>query len=483
MDTRKTLITLAITAIALALGAAAVAGTIGDEDKTDPLQTEDNAPGQSAPASDPSPANEDGQDTSDEEPSAPSGILIDEHEASVSEDIQTGTLDLRVDHGHVQVIGWDKPAYHVMILKDETPEHRIEDYETDVTFSERTNDQHLDLHVIAERSGTHSIDASDGIQTGDDVRLAIIAYVPDSIEYDVVYACSGQNDHISEAASNIPSIFTDSEDREGCVPASETPEIPAQFRIQASGDEDRERVDRFNTVTGIHAETIIQSLRFGDIHLSHIDAEDIFAMTRHGDVTVEDARAQDVIVQTRHGDVTVEAATANLLSAETRHGNIQADADTEQSHLTTRHGNINAAGSIADLLAQTRHGDIELTPTEVHDGQIVTETRHGSITLIVPDQPDTGYSAKGISDYGTVTINLQDMETVQSSDEDESYKHAETRGYDDKAVQFEITSQTRHGDIHILEGTLDASPQGEEEEDATNPPSDELLADSTPMAR
>lgn len=462
MDTRKTLLLVAISAVALALGAAAVTGAIGDsDDEQAPLTLgSDDEQDQGAPAPNDAPQDEDEDATA---PGEHAGILVEEHEREDLE-AQTGNLDLRVDHGHVQVIAWDKPAYHVQILQDEAPDDRIEDYETEVTFEESLDDEHLDLRVIAERTGTHNIAVSDGVESGDDVRLAIVAYVPQSLAYDTVYTCSGQEGYLTEAASQIPMISTEA-DGADCVPPSQTPETGGQVSIYAGSDDDLERVQALSTVQGIEAETIAQSFRYGDIQLADLDAADVYTTTRHGSINATSLNADAMHLTTRHGDVHLDDATVETLFAETRHGDIHADATTEEAHLVTRHGDITATGTITDLVLHTRHGDIELIPSQVNTGTIDTTTRHGSISIALPHAADTGYSAKGQSDYGDVAIALEDMDIVESSDEDGSYKHAQTQGFEDKTVQVDLVSETRHGDVTVVEGDeIPTTPEEDEDE-------------------
>lgn len=485
MDTRRTLILVGLAAVTFALGAAAVSGSMASDDGQDATAPEETEPAEptSAPASEVDV--EDAQEDEDEElPREHPGVPVETFEADLSEDLETGQLDLRVDHGHALVIGWDEPAYKVMVLQDEVPEDRIGDHETEVEFEDASNDQHLDLSVVAERSSPHStqVNPQEGsAMHGDDVQLAIVAYVPKDIAYESVYACSGQDNFLNEAFHQLGELAGVSRSgHEACLPAPETPQALGHVTIMNQDSEDRERVERVSGMENLEGEDALFDMRTGTIVLSDVTLENVTAVTRYGDASLERAEADNLALDTRHGEILaddIDASTVALetrygnvnatalaaedLFVETRHGNVNVDTDAQAASLNTRHGQASVTGTVADLVVETRHGDIHLAPNQVRTGAIETITRHGTVTAELPEDPGTGYNVLGQSDNGDVTIELEDAEIV-ASDEDAGEEHVRTSGFDDKAVQVTMTSETRNGDVFIVEGEMDALDQEED---------------------
>lgn len=535
MDSRKTLILVGIAAVALALGAAAVSGAIGNDGEP----TQANAPQDDpdAPSQVPlSEAPDDGEETDEEDlPRDHPGVLLDTFESDVPEDLETGELNLRVDQGHVQVIGWDQPAYKVMVLQDEVPENRIHDHETNIEFDDASTSDHFDLTVLVDRESPHNLQAnSDGkLMHGDDIHVQIVAYVPDTLHYETIHACSGQGTFLHDAFQELGELVDARSGYEACMPASGNPGGSGSIHVSGPSDE-REIVERASSLENLQGDTarldmryssiglddltvenVTATTRYGPMDAQAIDAENLALATRYGPIEIADSQATNTAIETRDGNITADlqsenaaletrygtidavldadqaalatrdgnvhvTGTVETLTAEARYGTIEATLDAEQAHLATRDGDVTLTGAAENITAETRYGDVVLTLEEARTGSIETSARDGAITVELPRGSNIGYDVKGTSDQGDVIIDLEDAQTLSSQDEDEDTEHARTNGFDNKPIQVVMNSETRYGDIHIAQGPIETPDEAQDEESDSS--EDDPVLGAEPLA-
>lgn len=422
----------------LALAGAAATGGFGD----------DTTPG----TADAAPAAVDADDANDADER--DGVVVETYQRSFDRELATGELDLRVDRGHVQVHAWDEAAYEVQVLRDEVPEDRVSDHGTEVEFDDATEDDHLALSLVAQRSGTYSAEAGqDGVRSGEDVDLLVVAHVPADVTYEEALACSGEAPPLSTVLDPVEDVLEtgEDEDHDRCV---ETAEVSPRGQIVASSaEDDRGRVDNRSGLWGLEGETAMVTVRDSDVHLADASFGTAHLLTRNGDAAAEQSRADDLVLATRNGDATATDVTAESASLHSRNGDLDARADANEVSAASRNGDVDVHGAFADAEVSSRNGDVELTATELNSGSLTADTRNGHVDVHLPDQPDTGYEATGESRSGDVEIRLEDAEQVgtASDEEREDREHARTNGYEEKATQVDVDATSRNGDVTVLE--------------------------------
>lgn len=436
------------------------------------------------------------------------GEIIAEEEGSFEAVPETGSLDLRIDRGMVRVIGWDKPAYHVLAIQEPSSNNGTSDYETNVEIQVDDSEDRLDITATLDREGTYSVSASAGsLQMGESHRdTALVAYVPAGTSYEEIFACEGQahNSAWDDAAETLP--YVEQENETECLPAEDSPTMGGQISINANQQRS------LNVTTGAQAltgETFTLVVEHSDIELSELDVDELNLETDHGDVAARDITADEAQVRTDHGDLLATGWDAETLALESDHGDVALNGTVSQAEVTTDHGDLLLKGDYdkatistdhGDVLAAatieqgsitTDHGDIALRLDPQASGELSLDTDHGDVLVQVPTGPALGYDVTAKTDHGEVAINLTDARTTSTAGEDEDdhddgeIVHARTNGFENRPTQVTMTTTSDHGDILVTDDGEqyaqahdDGSSEEEEDEETTQ---DQSTLPSTPV--
>lgn len=375
----------------------------------------------------------------------------------------SGSLDLRIDHGPVKVVGWDKPGYHVMVLQEPGDGQQAHDYETKAEFQDDSSGDSLDLTLTVERQGSYGVGVqSDAGSTEDPYRhRAIVAFVPAGTSFDEVNACSGHDHQFEDAWENawrsVPWPWHDDETRVdvSCMEASGTG-LAMHADLRYDDNESEEHEDH---PFGIQAATV-----------SGLDAETLTLANEHGDLAVKNTEAGQLTVLADHGDVEARGLSASNATLLSGHGDIQVrDADG------------------ADLAAASGSGDVAVDFTPTDDGTLALRTDHGEAVAGVAPASQVGYDVMTGTDHGDLTVALENT-SVEKEDrydnsswqdpshwtgwfQDDGYEKTaagQSASWDDAAVQTEIRAFTDSGDVLVADGTqgpIDWDVEDDEDED------------------
>lgn len=368
----------------------------------------------------------------------------------------SGSLDLRLDHGPVRVVGWDQPRYKVMVLQENSSGDgpSANDYETNVKFDDQSGEDSIDLSLVVDRDGTYGAAVQTNAASTEDPHrhVAVVAFVPSATSYEKVKACSGQ-EHMFEQAwedswGAVPWPWEDDrkvDGESGCVPTDDSPgfhvNIDARFR---RGDDNETDHKPFGFRTGaadLQGQKMSVTTGHGDARLEGVDVSQLLVISGHGDLEVRDVSSQNATLLAGHGDVLVEEAEG------------------------------------ADLTVYTDHGDVgaAFKPTEPGSVQLLTE--HGEVAAELAPADGRAYDATAATDHGELTLELSDA-TVERSDnednkswqdpsywtgifqEDETYEKtatAQTSNWESTAFQTQVLAATEHGDVVVTDDEADLS--------------------------
>lgn len=421
------------------------------------------------------------------------GEVVESFEASFDEPIETGVLDLRIDHGQVKVVGWEKNAYKVEVIQTPT-----EDDRTTVEFTDDSEGSELNLSVIVDRqrqSGAH-VDAGEQEVGEDHVDKAIVAHVPASATYESVYACEGQESMVSETIedglSRVPGI--EEHDDKACVPAGDQPEMRGSIQIDA--DDDDQTLNITWGAIGLDGEQLTMRADYGDIQFEELDFETIEVVTDYGDLSGQTVTAEKAKLVTDYGDITIDQLDVNTFKAVSDYGDLQLDGTLGETDITTQYGDVDLTGDVAKGTITTDHGEItvngtfdkgsmttdygdvilRLTPTET--GALDVTSDHGAISAFVPKGEDYGYDVTAATDHGDVVVGLEDASTegdnASAEDEDDhddgETVHAKTENFEERAVQLTLDLDTDYGDVWVThpDETVEASSDDDDGEEGSS---------------
>lgn len=409
---------------------------------------------------------------SSEEPDY-NGEIIEEFTGTFDEEVTEGTLDLRVDRGAVRVIGWDKPEYRVIVIAEPHEEAELSDYETTVEFKDRSSGSTIDLKAIADREGTYRIQQDDhGVQTGEHVDLAIVAWVPASADYTKVRACSGQDHYVSGAWDTVEEVLgnvseTEREDH-GCVPAEDTPSTMGHISINHESNSTGLNVT--TGVVGLHGDLLWAFTDYGSIDVEQVTFETVRMASDYGGIDLVDVTADRVDAVTDYGTIDAQALDTTKLKMASDYGDLTIEGEAEEAKLATDYGDILVSGSFDSLDITTDYGDVAGDLDVRASGTYDVRTDYGDVMISVPAQDAIGYDVEAATDHGDVEIDLVDARRegqAQDEDEDEhddeEAEHVRTRGFDDRAIQVEMDITTDYGDVTVGHD-LDVDTQDEDDD-------------------
>lgn len=398
-----------------------------------------------------------------DEGQAAEGQTLETFEGELAQEITRANLDLRIDRGTVDVVGWEKDSYKIEVLQEADAGSTTGDRETEVTFDETTDGDTVTLETVVDRQGVAGPTANvNGQQVGDDQPdRAIVAHVPARLTYETIHACEGQG---YQAPNGSLPVHVGSEDE--CVPASDASQIGGGIHVNHRSEEG---LNITWGVAGLEGDGIDLEVDDGHVELAELDFETIG-------------------IETDNGAIEGDNVTVTTLELETDNGQIDLGVDAVEADVETDNGQVDLVGAIESLDAETDNGQVHVESPVLSDGSIVTDngaievalepTRSGDLTLATDNgaidaylahADDVGYRAQGVSDNGDVQIALVDEQGTDDglSEEDEydsgDREVAQTSGYEDKAIQLSIQAESNNGSIDVLE---DTASQDDEETDS-----------------
>lgn len=393
---------------------------------------------------------------------AAEGETIETFEGDVAEEVTSGVLDLRIDRGSVKVVGWEQDRYEIQVLQESTDGRS--DGETTTEFQETVEDDKLTLELVVDReSSVGSPVGTQGQEVGSDApERAIVAHVPQSLDYESIYACEGQGYQAPNASLPVSVRSGHTE----CVNSDQPLDFQPRIHVNHRGDDGLNVTSGLVGIDGTQAELAFDN---NPIVLAEIGFETLVAETDNGGIEGANVTTQQLAVHTDNG-----------------HVDLGVDAESADVHMDN--GHVTLVGEIGTIDARSDNGAIDVVSSAIAEGSIVTdngaievhldpaesgdlslETDNGAIEAFLAHSEDVGYFAEGASDNGDVDIALVDERSADDDDPTEEHERygehevAHTAGYEGKDIQFGITAETDNGGIQILEET--ASLEDDEDED------------------
>lgn len=400
--------------------------------------------------------------------------VVKTYEKEYETQLKTGELDLRIDRGSVRVIGWSNNSVKVKVLQTKTSDDR-----TEVQITDETEGSHLNLSVLVDRNRQHgiSVDAGPVDQGEEPVDKAIIAYVPESVSYDKVHACEGEQWFLSKAyhdvADRVPGM-DDEEDADVCVPADTRPE--GHGTIQIGSSEDRKHLNVTWGAIGLHGKALEMRIDYGNADLEALDFQTIDLKTDYGNVDGLQLSAETLDVTSDYGDISLNG-TFGTVNAVTDYGDLTIRGSVSKADVTTDYGQVTVSGQLSEGSFVSDYGDVTLQLTPQTSGQIEVTTDYGDVAVTVPDAQRYGYDVSAATDYGDIMIGLDDARSVSSDQGDEGGEeehddgeqaHVRTNGYQDRTVTIQMGITTDYGDVWVTDDTHDLNgTEGQDDDEET----------------
>jgi hypothetical protein len=153
--------------------------------------------------------------------------------------------------------------------------------------------------------------------------------------------------------------------------------------------------------------------------------------------------AADLGAQTTNGEVRVAGLHGPKLAAATTNGALDVAGAWDQAGLRTTNGGVHLDGLVNDLEAHSTNGGIAGTVASQRSCKQVLETTNGSVALAIKDAGN-GYDLRGQTTNGRVTIDVAGAHAAGKETQ-----HAQTPGFDGKAVQVTLTAASTNGDATL----------------------------------
>lgn len=442
---------LAVAGILLVSAGAGIA-TLNDDAPADETKTLDRSSTEAPPSSSGEASGSSGPAVTQTQVSGPSqyeGKVLKEWTKSFDGAPSTGNLDLRIDHGPVKVVGWDKPKYHIMVLQGKDKGQKAHDYETKVSFSDQGGSDAINVKLTVDRDGTYGVGVESAAGSTEDPhrKRAIVAFVPAETSYEEVNACSGQEHQFENAWEDTwgsaPWPWAQNEVKVdvACMKSDSSPDAAVHADLRMENNESEEEEDHpfgieASGASNIDASTLTLASSYGDLKLQNVGASDMLVLAEHGSIGARGLSADNASLVTGYGDVAVRDA----------------------------HG--------ADLFAASSSGDVAVDFTPTGDGTLALLSDYGEVLTRVTPPGQVGYDIRTGTDYGDLTIAVSNTSVEKQSRQDnESWQDPshwtgifQENGYektatgtsaswDGAAVQTEIRAFTESGDVAVTDGS------------------------------
>jgi len=150
--------------------------------------------------------------------------------------------------------------------------------------------------------------------------------------------------------------------------------------------------------------------------------------TSNGSVRVDDIAGKELGIDTSNGAVTLNGCSFT------------------RAHVETSNGSVTLTGSCGEAKIDTSNGSIRVDSAGAGDSVLDLSTSNGSITLVVNDEPDTGYSIDASTSNGRVSAEVHGLSIVTKG---KNKLSARSDNYDKCTKHTRIQARTSNGRINI----------------------------------
>lgn len=172
---------------------------------------------------------------------------------------------------------------------------------------------------------------------------------------------------------------------------------------------------------------------------------------RNGGVSAElllpAGKDYNLILETSNGSVKVEDITGEGLEIRTSNGAVVLNGGCfTHTNVNTSNGSVNLTGSCGETKIETSNGSIRVDAAGAGDSELELSTSNGSITLVVDDEPDTGYSINAATSNGRISADVHGLNIVAKG---KNQFTARSENYDKCSKHTRIVARTSNGRINI----------------------------------
>lgn len=155
----------------------------------------------------------------------------------------------------------------------------------------------------------------------------------------------------------------------------------------------------------------------------------------------------NLVLGTSNGSVKVEDITGEGLEVKTSNGAVVLNGCCfTQTGVNTSNGSVTLTGSCGEAKVETSNGSIRVDAAGAGDSELELLTSNGSITLVVAEEPDTGYSINASTSNGRISADVHGLNIVAKGKNNIS---ARSDNYDKSSKHTRIVARTSNGRINI----------------------------------
>jgi len=172
---------------------------------------------------------------------------------------------------------------------------------------------------------------------------------------------------------------------------------------------------------------------------------------RNGGVSAElllpVTKEYSMTLETSNGSVQVEDITGEELEIKTSNGAVVLNGCCfTRTNVDTSNGSVTLAGSCGEAKVETSNGSIRVDAAGAGDSELELSTSNGSITLVVNDEPDTGYSINASTSNGRISADVHGLSILTKGKNNIT---ARSENYDKCGKHTRIQARTSNGRINI----------------------------------
>ena len=155
----------------------------------------------------------------------------------------------------------------------------------------------------------------------------------------------------------------------------------------------------------------------------------------------------DMRLDTSNGSIRVEGIEGRQFVADTSNGSVVLDgcwfADAK---VDTSNGAVSLSGTCGNANVRTSNGSIRVESGGVDDSQLNLSTSNGSITLVINEDQDVGYSIDASTSNGKVNADVDGLRIKTSG---KNQLQATSMDFESKARKLHIVARTSNGRVNI----------------------------------
>jgi len=178
---------------------------------------------------------------------------------------------------------------------------------------------------------------------------------------------------------------------------------------------------------------------------------EVISQLRNGGISAElllpSSTEYNLNLDTSNGSVHVADITGDALAIDTSNGAVTLSGCCyERARVDTSNGSVTLNGHCGEVEVHTSNGSIRVDSAGAADSRLDLATSNGSITLVLNEAADTGYSIEASTSNGKVTADVSGLSIVAKG---RNTLSAKSDNYDSCSHHTQISARTSNGRISI----------------------------------